>query len=368
MAPRSTLGRAGDFLASVRMAVPLLVAVAAASILGSVIPQGGNVRLISSVPDGVRRLNAYLQLNDIFHSWWYLLLLALLGLSLVMVTVKRVPTVWTVRGRGQALGILLAHMGTIVILGGAIYGGLFGFRYYIRIIEGEAAVIPHLPMVIKLERLDLKYYAPELFRHRGPKFQAVERQESTLTLLHHGRPFLQGASSPGNPLSARGVALLPSHNELGWAFDVVLAAGGHEKVVTIRPWAPSPITLGLGNLSRIMAHRLIVDGAGPDQGTAAEIFLLDEGGTGRSLGFAARREPLRFGAWTISIANIRRYTGVRVYSRPEMPVLITGVIMLALGLGAYLLSWVTKGVHARGRHLTTRARAGAGEIPHVTAS
>ena len=365
MAWRSASGRTCDFLASVRLAVPLLVAIAAASIVGSLIPQGRNVELISTAPDAVRRLSASLQLNDIFHSWWYLLLLALLGLSLVMVTVKRVPTAWSVRGRSQALGILLAHLGTIVILGGAIYGGLFGFRYYTRIIEGEAAVIPRLPMVIKLERLDLKYYAPEVFSHRGPKFQAVERQDSTLTLLRHGRPVLRGGSSPGNPLSARGIVLLPSQSDLGWAFDLIVAAGGHQKVVTIRPWAPSLITLGLGNPSRIMAHRLIADKAGQEERTAAEVFLLDEGGTGRSLGFATQREPLRFGAWTISIANVRRYTGVHVYSRPEMPVLLTGVILLALGLGAYLVPWVTKGVHARGRHSTARARAGAGGLPHV---
>ncbi len=369
MAPPNPLRRAFEFLASARLAVPLLILIAAASIVGSLIPQGRNVRLIPTAPDAVRRLSAYLQLNDVFHSWWYLLLLALLAFSLMMVTVKRVPRVWRARGRGQALGVLLAHLGTVVILAGAIYGGLSGFRDYTRVIEGEAAVIPHVPMVIKLQRLDLKPYPPGIFSDKGPGVRAFEKQESVLTLLHHGRPFLRAASSPGNPLTARGITLLPSEKEVGWAFDLVLAAGGRERVVTIRPWAPPLITLGLGNESRIMAHRLIADGAGRDQGpgerpsaAATEVFLLEKDGASRSLGFATKRKPLTFGAWTITLANIRRYTGLHVYRRPEIPFLVAGAVTLVIGLGAYLLPWVTKRVHAHDRPLTTRARTGVPPI------
>src|SRR3989304_9211700 len=111
MTVRLLLRRAADFLTSVKLAIPLLVLIAAASILGSLIPQGKNVKLISTLPDIVHKLNSYLQLNDIFHSWWYLFLLALLGFCLLAVTVKRVPVVWKVKGRGPAVGIFLAHMG-----------------------------------------------------------------------------------------------------------------------------------------------------------------------------------------------------------------------------------------------------------------
>ncbi|MBI3000121.1 MAG: cytochrome c biogenesis protein ResB [Deltaproteobacteria bacterium] len=345
MTVRLLLRRAADFLTSVKLAIPLLVLIAAASILGSLIPQGKNVKLISTLPDIVHKLNSYLQLNDIFHSWWYLFLLALLGLCLLAVTLKRVPVVWKVKGRGPAVGIFLAHMGVILIIGGMIYGALSGFRYYTRVIEGDVTVIPQLPFVVKLEQLDLKYYSREAFSGQGPNFRMAEKQNSKLTLFHHGNPFLQATVAPGNPLSARGVTLLPAQRDVGWAFDLVLTAGGREKVVPIRPWAPPLITLGLGNPSRIMTHRLTLDGKKEfgfekvPADAAAEVFLLQEDGSGRSLGFARRTEPLTFGAWTISVANIRRYTGLHIYSRPEMPVLMLGVFTLVVGLIGYFTRW-----------------------------
>lgn len=337
--------RVFNFVASVKLAIPLLVLIAAASVVGSLIPQGRNVKLAANASEWIQALNTYLQLNNIFYSWWYLALLALLGFSLLAVTATRVPTVWKARGRGPALGILLAHTGIILILAGMIYGGFSGFRYYTRLIEGEVTVIPQLPFVIKLDRLDLEYYPPEARSDRGPNFDLAKKQESAITLFHHGSPFLNGMAAPGQPLSTRGITLLPAQKDVGWAFDLVLEAGGRQKVVPIRPWAPALITLGLGNPNRIMAHRLRAEDSGGvglseiPVDPAAEIFLLQEDGTSLSLGFAKEKEPLRLGAWTFSVANVRRYTGVHIYSRPEIPILLLGVFTLLVGLVGYFTRW-----------------------------
>lgn len=345
MGGRSFIGRAFDFVSSVKTAIPLLVVIAAASILGAIIPQGRNVRLAAEAPGWLQSLNRYLQLNNIFYSWWYLTLLALLALCLLAVTVKRVPIVWRVRGRGPALAILMAHLGVILLVSGMIYGGLAGVRYYTRLIEGDATVLPQLPFIIKLERLEVDYYSAETFNQQGTDSRMASRQDSTLTLFHHGEPFLTATAAPGNPLSARGITLLPSQKEVGWAFDLVLKAGGREKVVPIRPWAPPLITLGLGNSSRVMTHRLVSQGQRAigfgeiPADAAAEVFLLQENGASRSLGFATRAKPLEFGAWEISLGGIRRYTGLHVYSRPEVPVLMLGVAALVAGLIGYVTRW-----------------------------
>jgi cytochrome c biogenesis protein ResB len=365
MARLNFIKRSFDFIASVKLAIPLLVLIAAASVVGTLIPQGRNVKLASDAPQWVQALNSYLQLNNIFYSWWYLALLGLLGLSLVAVTVRRVPAVWKARGRGPALGILLAHTGIILMLAGMIYGGLSGFRYYTRLIEGEATVIPQLPFVIKLERLDLQYYSAEALSHRGPDFQMAEKQESVITLLRHGSPFLNGTAAPGQPLSTGGITLLPAQKEVGWAFDLVLEAGGREKVVPIRPWAPALITLGLGNPNQVMTHRLIREGPGNlgfaqvPVDAAAEVFLLQQDGTSRSLGFAKQKEPLKFGAWSFSVANVRRYTGVHIYSRPAIPILLVGVLTLLVGLVGYFTRWGYRLLpHLRGDVWKRRRRSG----------
>jgi hypothetical protein len=284
-------------------------------------------------------LNVYLELNDIFHSRWYIALLGLLSLCLVAITVKRLPTVWRQRGLGAGLGILLAHLGILTIIGGAIYGGVSGFRYYARLIEGEVTVLPALPFVIKLDRLSVKFYPEETFRHLGPDIRLAERQESAFTLLHHGSPFLRATASPGRPVVARGVTLLPSEKDLGRAFTlVILAPNGLEKVIPIRPWAPPLITLGFGNQTRILAHRLVFDesahqGAeGPRRPTATEIIQLKQDGSSRSLGFASDTNPLKYGEWSFSVERIQPYTGIHVYSRPEKPFLIAGFVILMVGL------------------------------------
>jgi hypothetical protein len=365
MGRHNPLKRAFDFLASVKLAIPLLVVIAIASVVGSLVPQGRNVQLAPDAPEWIRTLNDFLQLNDIFHSWWYVLLVGVLGLSLVAVTVKRIPTVWRQRGLGAGMGILLAHVGILLILGGALYGGMSGFRYYTHLMEGDVTVLPSLPFVIKLDSLDLKYYAPETFRHRGPNFRRAAKQESALTLLHHGNPFLQARAAPGDPVRARGITLLPTLKDVGWAFDLVLSANKRDKVVPIRPWAPGLVTLGLGNPNRILVHRLDSNEPGDQEAEdpstlTAEVFLLQKEGTHRSIGFITPSKPLRYGAWTIAVTNIRRYTGLHVYSRPEQPFLIAGIVTLIVGLVAYFTRWGLKLVpqRLRGEARETPPRVG----------
>ncbi|MEE8326437.1 MAG: cytochrome c biogenesis protein ResB [candidate division NC10 bacterium] len=369
MSGQNPLQRAFNFTASVKLAIPLLVLIAIASIVGSLIPQGRNIKLAEGAPEWIRSLNAYLQLNDIFHSWWFVLLVSVLGLSLIAITVKRIPIVLRQRGLGVGLGILLAHVGILLVIGGAMYGGMSGFRYYTHLIEKDVTVLPSLPFVIKLDRLDLKYFPPGTFRHIGPNFRPAEKQESALILLHHGTPFLKTTAAPGRPVVARGVKLLPAEKDVGWTFDLVLSAGGRDKVVPVRPWEPPVITLGLGNPNRILAHRTSPNGPG-DQGIeedrsalATEIFLLKEDGTGRSLGLATQSEPLKFGAWTFSVTNIRRYTGLHVYSRPEQPLLIAGIVILITGLLGYFTRW---GLNLVPRRIRKEAYVVDSQVDHVT--
>jgi hypothetical protein len=344
MSGQNIIRRGFNLLASVRLAIPLLVLIAAASIAGSLIPQGRNVRLAEEVPSWVQQFNAYFQLTDIFHSWWYITLLGLLGGCLLAITLKRLPTVWRQQGKGAGAGILLAHLGILMILGGMMYGGFSGFRYYAHLIEGEVTVLPPLPFVIKLDRFDLRYFDPDTFRHWGPNVRLPEKQESNFTLLHHGKPFLQAKAAPGRPVVARGVTILPSEKDVGWAFTLVIhAPNGHEKVIPIRPWNPPLITLGFGNTTRILAHRLSYDESAPQGAdgsqhpTTTEIIQLSPDGTTRSLGFAQEGTPLDYYSWKFSVERIRPYTGLHVYRRPEKPFLIGGLATLLVGLTWFFL-------------------------------
>ncbi len=85
------------FLASVRTGIVLLILVVIAAAVGTVILQ----RPITD-PDQMQR--AYspatlawldrLGLTDVFHAWWFALLLALLSLSILFASIDRFPVVW----------------------------------------------------------------------------------------------------------------------------------------------------------------------------------------------------------------------------------------------------------------------------------
>ena len=332
------LRRGFNGLASVTLAIPLLVLIAVASVLGTVIPQSKNVALAATLPEWVRGLNDYLQLNDIFHSWWYLSLLALLGISLLAITIKRVPVVWQQRGRGIAIGILLAHAGVLLFLGGAIYSGTSGFRYYTKLIEGDVKVLPALPFVIKLERFDLEYYPGVSNADEGSGQRVARRQESSLSLLRHGSVFKQMSTAPGQPVQVDGVTLLPDPKDIGWAFSLVLRSpNDHEKVIPIMPWAPQLVRLGKST-QYIVAHQVTYSKAArsgtnevpePDQ---VEVFLLEENSEPRSLGFTSETTPLSVNGYTVTPWNIRPYTGMHIYQRQGMPLVIAGIISLISGL------------------------------------
>jgi hypothetical protein len=331
-------------LSSVAFAIPLLVLIAIASILGGLIPQGKNVKLISDAPEWVRDINVYLQLNDIFHSWWYVLLLALLILSLLVVTIKRVPAVWRQKGRGAAIGILLAHVGVLLIIGGSIYGGAAGFRYYTRLIEGDVTVMPALPFVIKLDKFLMEYHQAETYaKDMQTELSSIKRQDSELSFLRHGNSFFEATTAPGNPVEVQGIKFLPSHTDTGWVFTLVVRnPRGREKVVPVMPWAPELIQLGL-TTQHVFAHK--VSRLGTEQRRfdtvtkpdTVEVFMIENNGAPQSMGFASEEAPLTISGYTISPWNIRPYTGLHVYRRPGNFFLIAGIICLVIGLAITLL-------------------------------
>jgi cytochrome c biogenesis protein len=85
------------FFSSIRLALVLLILIGIGSILGSFIPQAAQ-----QSEDGLRLLGASrtliwfvtsFELYDLFHSWWYSLLLEMLALNLLACSLSRVPSI-----------------------------------------------------------------------------------------------------------------------------------------------------------------------------------------------------------------------------------------------------------------------------------
>jgi cytochrome c biogenesis protein len=184
-----------QFFASVKLSLFLFGALAATSVVGTLIPQESTVdqRLLEYGPK-LSAIIELLDLADMYHSWWFKVLLGLLSINLIVCSLRRLPQTLTLlragnqtldparlekmrhhariqvpvplpesqrllgarlggryscqwqereggwqavaeKGRFSRLGVYFVHLGVLLILGGALVGSVFGFRGFVTIPE-----------------------------------------------------------------------------------------------------------------------------------------------------------------------------------------------------------------------------------------
>src|SRR5512134_794444 len=195
----SPMDRAWDFFISVKLAIVTLIILAVASIFGTLIEQNQPPEKYHQVyEDWAYALMDRLNLFDMYHSWWFLLLLVLFTVNLTCCTLDRFPKVlkvvrnprtrldenlektlsladrWKKKGAlpdwaskyAEALsaafakpkvteeggevhlyaetgvasrfGVYVTHLSISIIFIGAIVGNVFGFKGFVNIPEGES--------------------------------------------------------------------------------------------------------------------------------------------------------------------------------------------------------------------------------------
>lgn len=301
---RLMLSSAGNFfryIASLKVAIPLLVLTVLVTIAGSLQPD-----------------------TDYYRTWWYLGLLGLNGLSLLFITILHIPSILKKKGRNALLGVIGTHLGILVLIAGIIYGGYAGYRYEIKLIEGEVTVVPGLPFAIQLDELVVEEYRQEEFPRVNLDALPKKQQDSRITLLKNGKPWLEAEAAPGFPVRVDGVTLLPAVSDIGWSFELIVTDPlGREKTIPVRPWQPPLITLGD---KQVMTHSMM---SGPAR--QAEVFTIENNAM-RSYGYATHEQPIEVEGHKVALGAVKRYTGMQVYNRPQEPILVLGSVLMLLGL------------------------------------
>jgi cytochrome c biogenesis protein ResB len=295
-------------LASLKVAIPLLVLLTGVTIVGSLFPT-----------------------PELFRTKWYLGLLGILGLSLLLITIRHAPLILKKKGRNAMIGVITTHLGILVVIAGVIYGGFSGFRHEIKLIEGEVTIVPGLPFAIRLDELVVEEYDPQDFPTVNVSALPKKQQDSRITLLKGGKEWMVMTAAPGNPARIDGITLLPGIGDVGWVYDLIVTdAIGRQKTVPVRPWALPVITLG-GR--QVMAH-----GRGGSGEQEVEILERD-GEQIASLGMVTRDEPLLVDGATrpidvasVALGAVRKYTAAQVYNRPQEGILIWGSVLMFAGL------------------------------------
>ncbi len=86
-----------------RFGILLLLLIAAFSVLGTVIPQGREIKWYVETYPTAHPAILLLKLNDVFNSWYFLLLITLLGMNLTLCSLVRIRNVSEVKRKEKEL-------------------------------------------------------------------------------------------------------------------------------------------------------------------------------------------------------------------------------------------------------------------------
>lgn len=254
-----------DGLSSIRLTVVILLILAACSLIGTLLPQGTNVReLVDQYGPRFAWWVDTLGLNDLYHTGWFRFILVFLCMNLIVCSIQRLPkTIKLVRHREEQIHpeklvkfalnrefvsplplqeirahlkrifdehfavivplgdssqfagiaekgswsrfmVYVVHFSVLVILIGALLGSVLGFKGFMNLPEGEAS------NEVVLMRGDAVIRLP--FEVRCDDFEvsfyetgAPKEFRSDLVVISQGKEMLKQAIFVNDPLTYDGI-------------------------------------------------------------------------------------------------------------------------------------------------------------------
>ena len=266
---KGPMGTLWGVFSSVRLSVIVLTLLAVTSIIGTVIPQNASpLMYVDRFGEAAYGVLNFLDIFDMYHSWWFQLLMVLLGINLVVCSLDRFPgmlkivrrrqrfapgryqrafkgdtlrfigapeeiahdlsrrlrsvmgritlvgegTSWFLyaeKGRWTRMGVFVVHASVILLLAGGLLGSLFGFEGYMNIPEGETA------REVKLRGSDATI--PLEFSLRCDDFDvsfydtgAPNEYRSDLVVVEEGGEVLSKRIVVNDPLRYKGISIYQS--------------------------------------------------------------------------------------------------------------------------------------------------------------
>ena len=310
----SLMDQVWKFFTSIKLAIFIIIILAIASIIGTIIEQNQPLEKYRQVyTDGAIRLFESLNLFDMYHSWWFLLLLVLFTVNLSCCTIDRLPRAvkvvrnpkttldeslekslshvdrWKRKGGLEGLadaykgamggafakplvtensgtlhlyaekgiisrfGVYVTHLSIIIIFIGAIIGNVLGFKGFANIVEGES--VRTIPTRGGTNHVDLGFavrcnkFWVDFYPSGQPKEYA-----SDLSVLENGREVLRKKIVVNDPLQYKGIWFYQSSYGSAGAASATLAVhtpdGGKVETVSLAAGQKKEIP-GYGTVSGV---------------------------------------------------------------------------------------------------------------------
>jgi len=257
------------FFASIRLSVVILLSLAATSVIGTLVPQNQPFQLyIRQYGELIYRIFFALDLTDMYHSWWFLVLLFSLAVNIVICSIDRLRSTWKIifpktplfsfgrfeksanqqvfdiplgpdelrtdtendlsrrfaycrteelsdgfrifaeKGRWTRLGVYIVHVSVLLLLLGGSIGAIYGFDGYLRIKEGGTTD------TIQLKEGGTR---PLGFELRCDDFSVTfyptgtpKEYRSDLTVIELGRADWKRSIIVNDPMRHKGISLFQS--------------------------------------------------------------------------------------------------------------------------------------------------------------
>ncbi len=261
-------------LSSVKLTIVLLGLIVVASIIGTIIPQTWtDEQYKAKYGHSLSRILIGTQLTNVYHSYWYMLLLVVFCVNLTICSIRSfVPMLKSLarsasnagrveldslpfhrkiqlnndaedagsqikqiltrslyklkysdvnsclyyfeRGKIGRLGPLITHASIIVILVGGIFVGLLGFKEQKRITVGETVDVPRTDLQVRADDFKAEFY---------PESGTPKEYTSVLTIIEDGEPKVTKSVEVNHPLTYKGVKFYQSSYGLSNTIEVELS-------------------------------------------------------------------------------------------------------------------------------------------------
>lgn len=258
------------YFVSVKLTVVLLLSLAVTSIIGTLVPQNASAEAyFNKYGAFLYRLFDILNIFDMYHSWWFQLLLLLLTLNIIVCSIDRLNSTWKLifpkktsfklstfqtlkqkesftdprmpeeletefagiftkafgtpkiekteqgftlfaeKWRWTRLGVYIVHSSILFLIAGAMIGSMFGFEGYVNIPEGERVDHVQLRNSNQVQHLGFEVECND-FNLSTYANGAPKEYRSSLTIWENGKAIIKKDIIVNDPLRYKGISLFQS--------------------------------------------------------------------------------------------------------------------------------------------------------------